>query len=535
MKKLFFYLTLLFSTFIWAQTATVSANKSKIKIGEEIIITIKTAVNSSDFVVFPETDSIGKLEVINSYKTESLTQNNLKFITKKYGITQFDAGKYTLPPIEVVFNKNKIKTNTLEFLVEDVVVDTTKQKMFDIKKEEPLSLETPDNLTPKLQSKHFLWFFLSLLLIGFVTFFVLKKMQKIEAEKVVYITPIDQFLTEIKNLKTNEIAKPFYSEITFITRRYFNRTLEISALESTTSQFIEQLKLAIQKNNFNVNATILSQLNSVFNKADMVKFAKIEASESNLVNDKNEIEKIINDFHQNLPQSNEEIRVIEAENAKIALAKKKTKTRNEITLTTVLLSIVVGVLVLGIQNIKDYYKFNYAEKNSSYFLEKKWISSIYGSPGLQIETPEILIRSKQEIQKSSLLKSASDFYWNAINDRVSIALSNREFNDSIPINNEQIINQEINKLNLLKAKITNKTSTDFKTVKGVTGVKNTIQYSFINSDKKEVKNILHSYYINGGTNFQIINLTFNEEDELIDEFEKRIENSLEIINLFEDE
>ena len=112
---------------------TSSIDSTSIKIGEEINIQHQVQADSTDLVVFPEGQTFLPLEVIESYKIDTTNEKAKYRLIKKYGLTQFDSGKYTLPPQQVIINDKRFLTDSVKVEVRDVVVDTTKQKMFDIK------------------------------------------------------------------------------------------------------------------------------------------------------------------------------------------------------------------------------------------------------------------------------------------------------------------------------------------------------------------------------------------------------------------
>ena len=96
--------SVLFFVFCWCtlgftQSIISTTNKKNIKIGEEIQVILRTKVHASDFVVFPIVDSIGKFEVIENYPVDTLKSNLETVLVKKYGLTQFNAGTFTLPNI----------------------------------------------------------------------------------------------------------------------------------------------------------------------------------------------------------------------------------------------------------------------------------------------------------------------------------------------------------------------------------------------------------------------------------------------------
>lgn len=123
----------LLCSFISFSQVTSSIDSTKIKIGEEILYTISVQADSTDVVVFPEEQTFAPLEMIESYKTDTTFEASKIRLIKKYGLTQFDSGKFTIPPQRIFINNKPFLTDSIKVEVKDVVVDTTKQKMFDIK------------------------------------------------------------------------------------------------------------------------------------------------------------------------------------------------------------------------------------------------------------------------------------------------------------------------------------------------------------------------------------------------------------------
>ena len=121
------FLLLLFSTALFAQKATVSIDTTKNKIGAEFKLTIKTVVDTSSKVVFPTTKNFGLLEVIRSYAIDTIKNNDKYELIKKYGLTQFDTGRFTIPKIPILINKKPFFTDSIAVEVSNVVVDTLKQ------------------------------------------------------------------------------------------------------------------------------------------------------------------------------------------------------------------------------------------------------------------------------------------------------------------------------------------------------------------------------------------------------------------------
>ena len=107
--KFYIFLFLLTST-VFAQQKQVetSIDTTKNKIGAEFKLTLKTTVNSNSKVVFPKLKKIGALEVIQSYPIDTVKKNDTYELIKKYGLTQFDSGKYVIPSVQILIDKKTL-------------------------------------------------------------------------------------------------------------------------------------------------------------------------------------------------------------------------------------------------------------------------------------------------------------------------------------------------------------------------------------------------------------------------------------------
>ncbi len=121
------------SLFAQPKKVTTTVNVTKNKIGAEFKLTLKTDVDTLSKVKFPEAKNFGALEVIQSYKIDTIKNGARYELIKKYGLTQFDSGKYTIPRIPVMINGKLSFSDSIKVEVNDVKVDTLKQKMYDIK------------------------------------------------------------------------------------------------------------------------------------------------------------------------------------------------------------------------------------------------------------------------------------------------------------------------------------------------------------------------------------------------------------------
>ena len=136
-------------------------------------------------MVFPNLKNFGALEVIQSYPIDTIRKNDRYELIKKYGLTQFDSGKYTIPSVKILINKKEYLSDSLKVEVANVKVDTLKQKMYDIKDIVAVNEGIGD------------WwkYLLALVLlagIGALIYWYIKKRQKEKIEEEIYKTPIEK-------------------------------------------------------------------------------------------------------------------------------------------------------------------------------------------------------------------------------------------------------------------------------------------------------------------------------------------------------
>lgn len=271
--KLYIFL-FLFSTVIFAQQKQVetSIDTTKNKIGAEFKLTLKTVVSSKSKVVFPKLKNIGPLEVIESYPIDTVKKNDTYELIKKYGLTQFDSGKYTIPSVKILIDKKPFLSDSIRVEVASVKVDTLQQKMYDIK-----DISTVDDGLGNWWK--YVLALVIILAIGAFIYWYIKKRQQKKIEEEVYKTPIEKATSLLNNLEKKELwqkgeVKEYYSELTDIARNYIEEAIQIPAMESTTSELIQGIRTASTKKKMTLTPETVENLERVLRQADLVKFAK---------------------------------------------------------------------------------------------------------------------------------------------------------------------------------------------------------------------------------------------------------------------
>jgi len=385
---------LLFTSVSFGQQIKAAIDTTSIQIGEELKLKLSVEVDTIDLVVFPEAKSLGLLEVIESYKIDTLKNKSKYILNKEYGLTQFDSGHYTIPQQKILINNKVFTTDSLLVEVRDVVVDTTKQKLFDIKP--VIDVEKPSDGFPMW----ILYTVLGLLVLGLLLYFLFFRKTKAEREAENKLAPFEeaiQHLTQLDNegLLASKEYKKYYSELTDVLKRYLDEKVYDNALESTSDELIEKLELLRDSGKLPISKETIVELTKVLKTSDLVKFAKSQPDEGTARVDRNTIEKMLHETKQAIPEPTEEELLLD-EQYRIAQKRKQKRKKivyASITGITIILLTVVGLgIKYGFSELKDEV-FGHPTKE---LLEGKWIRSEYGNPAIVITTPKVLKRVSNE-------------------------------------------------------------------------------------------------------------------------------------------
>ena len=428
MKIKYYILFFLISASLFAQKQVeTKIDVTKNKIGAQFNLTLKTNVDTLSKVVFPTSKNFGKMEVIRSYVIDTIKLGDRYELIKKYGVTQFDSGKYVIPSLKVLINNKAFATDSLLVEVSNVQVDTLRQKLFDIK---PI-VEVPYQLSYFWQ---YVLIILLILVIGALIYWLIKKYQKKKVEEVEELkSPIERATILLKTLEKKELwqkgaVKEYYSELTYIARNYIEEAIEIPAMESTTSELILALRAASIKKKMTVSAETLENLERVLMQADLVKFAKSKPLDHEIAEDQNKIEKAILTLDKSIPIEIEiEEDTSEWDEIRRLQKLKKQKRTRILTAIGIVVGALLGLFIFFVMTKGfDYVKDNIIGRPTKELVEGKWVSSEYGISKVYIETPKVLTRidSTTQFPKKviALLKDASVFTYGSLQSNFCITL-----------------------------------------------------------------------------------------------------------------
>ena len=422
-----------------AQEASNFVDTTNIRIGEQINYKINIKLDSLDDINFPKAKDFAPFELINEFKVDTNYLDKKFIISKQFALTFFDSGTYYIPSQKLSLLDKEIKLDSFKVTINPTKIDTTKQGLYDIK---PI-------MKSNTKFDFLFWLYILIFIIVFCTFLYFKNhilsfftINKLEVE---YLTPYEKAVTELSKIKDlnylSEIdIKTYYSDLTFVIRNFIEEKIIDNALECTTKELIQKLSLLKTSKKLNFSNSTLKNIEDVFSRADLVKFAKYEPDTQSASTDLETLTKELEKIKLILPEPSEE----ELEkNLKIQedLRRKRLKNRNNKIAIYSLLSLFLIYLTASIIYGFTYVNDKIFQKQNLIFLESdNWVSSSYGAPPITISTPEVLIRNTDSLTFSVVeASSKSEFSFNNIKDPLYITLTNFK----LPENSSSIKLQDV--------------------------------------------------------------------------------------------
>ena len=422
-----------------AQEASNFVDTTSIRIGEQINYKINIKLDSLDEINFPKAKDFAPFELINEFKVDTNYLDKKFIISKQFALTFFDSGTYYIPSQKLSLLDKEIELDSFKVTINPVKIDTTKQGLYDIK---PI-------MKSNTKFDFLFWLYILIFIIVFCTFLYFKNhifsfftINKLEVE---YLTPYEKAVTELSKIKDlnylSEIdIKTYYSDLTFVIRNFIEEKIIDNALECTTKELIQKLSLLKTSKKLNFSNSTLKNIEDVFSRADLVKFAKYEPDTQSASTDLETLTKELEKIKLILPEPSEE----ELEkNLKIQedLRRKRLKNRNNKIAIYSLLSLFLIYLTASIIYGFTYVNDKIFQKQNLIFLESdNWVSSSYGAPPITISTPEVLIRNTDSLTFSVIeASSKSEFSFNNIKDPLYITLTNFK----LPENSSSIKLQDV--------------------------------------------------------------------------------------------
>ena len=521
-----------------------SIDSTAIKIGAELFYKIQVKADTTALVVFSEEQTFQPLEMINSYAIDTTKKEGYYQLTKTYGLTQFDSGVYTIPKQKIIIGDNVFFTDSLQVQVNTVVVDTTKQKLFDIK-----PLVQVEKKRSGVWNVLGIILLISLLISGLLYWFIWRKKPLTEAEKIAALPPYERAKRALEKLDEeryfeNEEIKTYYSDLTLILRQYLDEKVYEQSLESTTDELVSRLQTLEAANQITLSKDTIRNIETILKRADLVKFAKSKPDFQLAKLDKSTIELEIDHVKDGLPEPTEK-ELLKNLEYREALARQQKRKRIKqiaaIVLGVLLITITGFVIRSGFTEVKD----TVLRNPSKILLEKTpWVTSEYGAPGITISTPEVLERQNIELPEEMKGKvQMITFTFAGINTPIDVVVNSSKFatkpdesgkEKEVPIDLLKVAEGVLDTFEKNGTKNITTRNEQFITPNGQEGVKSFGTAEFL-IEEKLVKG---EYIILGFSTpnlLQQVILTWKENDIYADQMIERILNSIELIKLTQDE
>ena len=533
---LFFFM---FTSVLFAQPKRVSSSvdSTKVKIGAQINLTLKTTVDTLSKVKFPDAKLFGRLEVLESYPVDTIKENFKFQLIKKYGLTQFDSGKFVIPSLQGIINSKPFFTDSIPVEILNVAVDTLKQPLYDIKE------------ITQVKSVGWPWWVYLLIAIvlggfGYLIYYLIKKNKKPKEEEIVFASPIEKATAHLKTLENKSLVergevKAYYSELTDIARTYIEEAVNIPAMESTTDELIAAFKIAILKKKLSLTDETIQHLERVLKQADLVKFAKSKPLDYEIQDDKIKIEKTIFKIHQSIPEEVEDDEV-DYENLNALNLEKLARKKRKRKITTIALSAVfvlfLSVAILVVTKGFDFVKDKIIGHPTKELLEGEWVLSEYGNPAIKIETPKVLTRMDVSTylnkETASLMKDIQMFGYGSLLSDYYVMILTSKYKQEIEVDLNVAMEGSLKMMEARGAQNILLKQEEFSSKEGFKGLRGFGTMTIIDPiTKKSRKAYYELIYFAQEGGLQQIMVLHEEGDEPANEITERIMNSVEIAKM----
>lgn len=512
----FFSTTLLFAQVQWKVDTT------QIRIGEQILYEISTPSQSK--VLFPQLklDSLKHIEIVQDFPIDTLKNR----LYKKYLLTSFDSGQYTIPAQEVFISNQRFLTDSILIQVGTVAVDTTKQGLFPIK---PIYKAPPKTWHEYL---YLLWWLLGiLLLIGLVWWLAFRSKKMIQWKPKVVLTPFDIALNQLKvldekNLIGQQKIKEYYTELTDIVRNYIEQDVKISAMEITSDELIRILKKTNKYKKLGISRDQINHLELFLHNADLVKFAKAKPELETLKSDRSFAEIVLKELKTvvskpELDENGNPIIQMQMEEIQVKTTRKRRLTGVAIGLAILFFVGGATVWYYGIQYVKD----TIVGHPSKELLEGNWYRNSYGYPAVSMESPVVLkaieLPFPEQVKQQAL--SLSNFAYGSLMSDFYILVMTMEFNPQIEFDMEKGLQGAVSTIQM------NKGVTDMKYDFVDTQLDGMAGKEIVGTLKANGKDMIyHQYMFNNGNDIQQIVVVRTRGDSYAEKIEKRMVESIKL-------
>lgn len=274
MKKLLLLGSLFCSILSFSQEIETKIDTTKVRIGEPVRLTYSVDYKNGDKIQFQNlTDTLSyHLEILDQ-KFDTVLDGEQKKIIHQIDLTSFDQGEFLVRSIPVEINGEKFKTKSFQIEVQDVEIDTASTTIQPIK---PVMDET--YTFKDYWRKYWIYgvSFLVLFIIALVLIVLFIRSKSRNLKNLDPKTPYEEVVAGLKAVDAKKYLnkgdqKEYYTQLSFILRRYIGKVYHFSALELLSDDTMNEV--AKKEDVLVEDKKILKEF---LRDADLAKFAKQE-------------------------------------------------------------------------------------------------------------------------------------------------------------------------------------------------------------------------------------------------------------------
>lgn len=269
---LYLFTILLLNLNIFSWELSTNIDKKSLTVGESVSLIVRAISNKEENFVFPGPEFDFKPFQLLDIGGGNSNEGNSFIAERVYKLALYQIESASIPSINVYphSKKNEEKFSDSVF-ISIKAVNIGRADSADI-----VDISKQKSLPPNK------WFYLSilaiicfiiLLIFLFRKYFVHKDIETNEI-KIPLLSPLEQYNVDIldlnnKNLLGKALIKDFHLEVSEILRRYLGARLNFYALESTTTELLDEIKKK------NLGTKLLREIENFALLNDPVKFAKL--------------------------------------------------------------------------------------------------------------------------------------------------------------------------------------------------------------------------------------------------------------------
>ncbi len=244
---------------------------AQVTVGDLIRFTLTVTAGPGVEVELPGPDpGLGEFEILGHEPAGPVEEEGNRIWTVVYTLALYETGSFEIPPVAVSYRGDGIQDGSVETREHSVQVESTlpddSEDILDIKG----PLEIPRSLWSLWP-----WFAAALGLAALILLYLRRKRGEapLAVSRKPRLPPYDEAYQALCRLRDSGLLeegqiKPYFTGLSEIIRRYLERRYLIQAMESTTTQLLDQLRklsLALDE---------LKLFREFFPCCDLVKFAK---------------------------------------------------------------------------------------------------------------------------------------------------------------------------------------------------------------------------------------------------------------------